>query len=307
MKKLIMVCVAVIIVLILASCKAPEGGLQAAFLCGAVDSDIFNSNTAVLLTDYKKYIDDSVEKTASIRVNDQIFELTYDNTVEQGAARHSYKTKDGKISCYYFDTNKKLAQITIKDDRMNLLSVLSTEEEFLSWIESFLKQFGVDNLSDYEYSCETGIVVSGDDFTYMETISGFHLANENRENSSEEVMLYSFYYCKELGGIRTSDGLTIFIFDGMIIVKFDEKRFADMDAPIQDAKAYDKIVEEFLKNSISEKYTLVSYEVGTPRLTYIEEKLCFEYAVDAELKNNALGGTIATVFSVAVDVNAISK
>ena len=310
MKKLLMIFVSVILLITLASCGAPEVKDSSVFFTGTVDSGILNDNAVFAThttTKTKEFTDSSVENTKSIKINDQVYQISYIKSTQQGESRpiHTYQTKDEKIDCYYFGTSEQLAQISIEDEEISPLGKLATEKEYTSWVESVLNQFGVDDLSAYEYSCETKVITSGADFAGKRSEEGFYIAREDLQDTTERVSSYTFQFRKYLGGIRTSDVTEVYISGYGVIIRFDEKRFADMDAPIQDTKAYDKIVEEFVKNSISEKYTLVSYEAGTPRLYYKDEKLCLGYAVDVELKDNVSGGTIAAVFSVAVDVNAI--
>ena len=320
MKKPIMACMALLMVLILASCKAPGGNTQTVFIWGTADSEIFKGDTASVSSELNEYVDNTVEKIkTNIRVGSSAaFDIAYQKTVEQnGIIRHVYKEVNDLATLRYFGDTQELAQIYFKAEVDSELGKCSTEEEYKRWAMSFPLFLGIkDNVGiegmytrEYKYSCETRVVTSGADFAGQRTVEGFYIPKDD----TETVSGYTFSFTKHLAGVPTSDKISIYvakntIAKNTIILNFDEKRFADTEAPELDMTACDEAVENFLNAKVdTKKYTLASYEAKDAYLTYIGEKLCLVYAVEMDLKDNVSGGTIATAQKVAVDVNAISK
>ena len=315
MKKFLMIGISVILLLSMVACKAPEGvqeNVQAAFIWGLVDSEIFKESTASVPMQMKEYVDDTIEKVKHAEVFiDVFYDVEYQRTTEKnGTVRYVYQANiDGEeLTLRYFGDTQKLAQYAQKGKgAATVMENLSTEKEFKDWISSTLIELGFKDFREgypYTYSCETRVVTSGADFAGQRTVEGFYTAKDD----TEKVSGYTFDYTRYLAGVPTSDKVSVYISKNTVIIDMDEKRFLDTEAPELDMTACDEAVEKFLNAKVdTKKYTLASYEAKDAYLTYIGEKLCLVYAVEMDLKDNVSGGTIATAQKVAVDVNAISK
>lgn len=317
MKKSIMVCMALLMVLILASCKAPGGNTQTVFIWGTVDAEIFKESTSFVPSKLREYVDDTVEKIkrAEVRLG-LFFDAEYQKTTEKnGEVQHVYQVNaEGEaITLTYSGETQEMVQYSQTSKTVaSLLNNIFTEEEFKDWICEFLVDLGQKDFLlgglPYTYSCETKVITSGADFAGQRTVEGFYTAREDLQDVTEEVSAYIFNYTRFLGDVPTSDRVRVYISRNTIIIHLDEKRFSEMKAPELDMTACEEAVENFVNANLdTKKYTLASYEAKDAYLTYIGEKLCLVYAVELNLTNNISGGTIVTAQKVAVDVNAISK
>ena len=315
MKKLMTIGISVILLLSMVACKAPGGNTQTVFIWGTADSEIFKGDTVSVSSELNEYVDNTVEKIKkNIRVGaSAAFDIAYQKTVEQnGIIRHVYNEVNDLATLRYFGDTQELAQIYFKAEVDSELGKCSTEEEYKRWAMGFPLFLGIkDNVGiegmytrEYKYSCETRVVTSGADFAGQRTVEGFYIPKDD----TETVSGYTFSFTKHLAGVPTSDKISIYVAKNTIILNFDERRFANTEAPELDMTACEEAVEKFVNANVdTKKYTLASYEAKDAYLTYIGEKLCLVYAVELNLTNNISGDTIATAQKVAVDVNAISK
>lgn len=309
MKKVLTSVLFVTIVLCLFSCSDAipsnnsENDSYFAVRVGTTDGDYFKEDEN-FIHDSKLFVDEDVKKQRVFSFNEKTFNLEYvnsDNYVYNERQRYRLNTPNGELEAKFFTDSGELAWFSIPKTLTDAPETFRSESEFREWAESFLKKFGINDMSGYTINYKTDFVYSVPGKTSSRTVDSFYIPEPD---SNVTVSFYVIMYTYAIDGVDTSDRYE-FLFntekDGRITVflpnaSFDEYESCPLDMEKAD-KALDDYVKAYLNTTI---YELDSYDVTQKTLTIINGELACEYDLSIELTRDGWGSTRTTLLSVAV-------
>lgn len=232
---------------------------------------------------YKEFHDSESDK--SIKLNGKSVTLNYRNSWwdNNGWQYDAYQSEDDLIEARYSNSTGKLTWLWAEQNCFNIDSNWTTEKEYLNWIKGVLAEYGVKDLSGYDYSCRSITREWGDDWAGHGHYDYFYTI---KDPSCESAYHYYFTFSKTIGGFSVSDKIEVcvrFGIDGGITttISFDEGRFDNVIEIKMDRTKMEKTLDEYVRGCINtEKYNLHSYEITNQVLTYKDGKLCNVYTVE---------------------------
>lgn len=206
-----------------------------------------------------------------------------------------YESQDEKVICKY-NGNDKLCSLYVSGFNDNALSLITAENEYTSWCTAMLKKLVGNIPSEYVYSCETGVVISGEDFAQQEVYPYFYKTDKN----DEQISFYRFSYTRYINGMPTSDEYSVYIRPqgGILKVELSPELFNDEVSVNIDNEKIASSVEHFGKQNTDKKYSLKSYDIKDAYLGYIDGKLNYICSVEFVFTLNS--NEITTLESLAV-------
>lgn len=115
-----------------------------------------------------------------------------------------YISQDEKVICKY-NSNDKLCSLYVNGFNDNALSLTTAENEYTSWCTAMLKKLVGNIPSEYVYSYETGVIISGEDFAQQEVYPYFYKADKN----DEQISFYRFAYTRYINGMPILESLAV--------------------------------------------------------------------------------------------------
>lgn len=254
----------------------------------ASDANILNDQAVIRSQNTNPFVDANANTQADLSLKNNPITVAYKETLMDtyGNQINHYQSTDGKIEAKYDKENGKLVQITATKSDFQMPEDLQTEEDYLTFVKEVLKDYGVTDLSSYQYSCKTGLCVFGENYAYGDSKDCFY---RDFDPSCEELSYYEFRFDKIIDGYHTSDSIQINIsidsIDTMFI-RFDAGKFENVTKiELSESKMLETL-DEYVKGVVhTEKYELLSYKVNNQTLTYVDGKLCNMYTVELNLKS----------------------
>lgn len=189
--------------------------------------------------------------------------------------------ENSNISCYFDSKTDRMLQIFAKNNSINIPDSVKTEADYRAWIEQLLSSYDVGNLSDYNYSCQTSVIVSSENGVTQNQLAYFYTDVKSNERVSRRVFTYTRY----ISGYPTTDRIYISIspITGSVIIKFDERDFANYSFFSCDETQIISAVDSYIFSSINtELYEVSSSNIVNRSLVMIENEAGI--MVDVELK-----------------------
>lgn len=298
MKKiLVLICCAVCVVFALSACGNDTAGkFYDTKLMARGEDGIFKDDVAVVNNQYRELIKAVANNVKTVTVNNNNYTLNYEKTSEYTDNEiNIYISQDEKVICKY-NSNDKLRSLYVNGFNDNVLSLITAENEYTSWCTAMLNKLVGNIPSEYVYSCETGVIISGDDFAQQEVYPYFYKADKN----DEQISFYRFAYTRHINGMPTSDEYSVYIRPqgGILKVELSPELFNDNISVNIDNEKIASSVEHFGKQNTDKKYSLRSYDIKDAYLGYIDGKL--NYICSVEFVFTLDSNEITTLESLAV-------
>lgn len=271
---------------------------------GASDTGIYNDQAIIRQYNSEKFSESNADQQKLLAYGEKEVILTYVESFVNftGNKVHKYQSTGGVASLIYYDESQKLSSITATRSYFSLPNNLKSEDDYLSWIKELLKSFGVSDLSGYEYSCKTGLTISGDNWAAGDTKDYFY---QDYDPSCEKLTRYEFTYTKKINQYKISDNINISISlsTERMSISFDQGQFSNVSKIELDEAKMQKTLEQYVNNCVdTQKYELLSYTVKDQTLTYVDGKLCIVCSVELNLNPLAISepGSIAVLETIGV-------
>lgn len=193
---------------------------------------------------------------------------------------HAYKIKGTEYSKVIIsaETNKVVEYCNIPIDVS-----YSTEQEYISFIQDFIGQSF--DLKEYQYKCTTWHYIFSENAMRSRVEDGFHVCTENEKWNS-----YSFYFDKEVNGIKTLEHISVEFFEDSFYIEMYDFNYED-NVYIQILSMIDSLQEslnEYIKSNVVEDYVITNVDVidntlfirnGLP---YIQSRINVEFSYKDE-------------------------
>lgn len=280
MKKLLgLICCAACVIFALSACgNDTSGKLYDTKLMARGEDGIFNEDAATVNNQYREIIKAVEDNIKTVTVNDDNYTLNYINTWEYAdSAINIYKSQDEKVICEYNGSNK-LCSLYINEFNDSTLSLMATENEYTAWCTAMLKKLAGSIPSEYVYSCETGVIISGEGFAQQEVYPYFY----KTDKADEQISFYRISYTRYINEIPTSDEYSVYIRPqgGILKVNLSPELFTDDVSVNIDNEKIASSVENFGKQNTDKKYSLKAYDIKDAYLGYIDGKLNYICSVE---------------------------
>lgn len=238
------------------------------------------------------YIDESAVERIGIQFLEQSFvtTLNYKKTTEIfNTKTEIYETDDGLTSITVRD--QSLVGIHSYDPAFFPPEDLQTEAEYREWADRMLEAYyNWADLSDYRYSCSTGVRIHGEDFSSGERYDYFYTIPEDsgREDITETISSYDFEYRKYIGDYKTSDYASVHIQkDFAIGIYWGDDDFRLIESIEFDEAAARAAAEAFVWEGLTHPEQIEKVELTDPYLTFIDGQLCCKYSMGTIYKSGA--------------------
>lgn len=282
-KKIVALCLAICIICIAIACDNTQSAqTYEVKLFMHTDSKLFNSDVLLISNPYKEIVNEQANSVESIMINDNTYRLNYSKSLKyKNKTIDIYESTDKKFSCKYNSFNHKLISLYAGELGKEKFSSMIDENKYIAWCNTYLSSLGINSLSEYVYSCKTGVVISSDNSTSQEVFPYFY----ETDKSNEEVSFYEFYFTRYCDSIPTSDEYSIYIRpqNGTLIVNFSSELFtkkSSVDIVDINSEQIRSAIQQFLKKYVNDEYTVNSYNIKDYYLDYIDGKLCYVCGVE---------------------------
>ena len=271
-------------------------------LLNKTDSSLFGSEVKYLSSfndSNDEIVNPKAEKAKEITIGEDKYSLNYSKSLDTGTSIIDiYESEDEKFECRFNSTKNRLNRIAANTLGEDYFAPLKTEGDYVDWCKNLLKQYGIDDISEFEYSCETGVVISGEDFTHQDIRPYFCEAGK----TDGEVSLYRFYFRRYVDLMPTADCYSFYIKPktGFLIVRFSAELFADTSTINADEEQIKTAIDSFFNEYKNDKYSISSYNIEQYRLSYIDNRLCCVCSVAINYSNNANPSYVSTVAEALV-------
>lgn len=273
-------------------------------LLGSRDDDFWKVNAEFIDVSIKEESNsNAIAFKTVVLPNGESVEVNYKNTT-QSVFRNieKYENSSRNVSCGFDADSGKLFQIQFGITKADPIDSSFNESEYKIWIEKILNFYGYISLSDYEYSCQTDIIVSEIDHVYKENYDYFCFGkNEN----NEIVSARTFSYTRTVNNYKTSDKISVTIntINETVMIKFDLKDFTDRDVAAIEQSEIVPIVEAFILSSYNDaKYVANKIEVRDKRLMIIDGTLAIVVETEIEFSQINVEELYTELVSVAIEL-----
>ncbi len=271
------------------------------------DSDVWSSEAKIWKQHseaYKEFQDSEASPEMQLTLKNKSVALKYKSSwlADDGVLCSEYRSENGNIIARYRNDSGKLYRIIAEENQFNVDKNWTTEQEYLDWLKKVLADFGVTDLSQYDYSCQTHTYVWGDDWAGNDHKDYFYTV---KDPTCEELGTYHFNFSKTISGYCVSDRIEVdvrFQSDDSIQVSInlDEGEFENVSEIKLDREKMIQALEEYVNRCVNtDKYQFHSYEITNETLTYKGGKLCYVYTVEVNLTGSAYPddpfGTVETI------------
>lgn len=154
-----------------------------------------------------------------------------------------------------------------------------TEEGFLKNVRDYIGQYvNLSSIEDYKYSCYTNIKEYGEKGYWTKRENGFYTTSDE----NKEVYLYLFCFTLYSGGIATSDSVTVTCDkSGNILGLNFEQSGVEWDSVTVNVTKFERSIEAFINNYVSDLNNLTKYYVKNKQLTVYENEIYMKVYVEA--------------------------
>lgn len=250
-----------------------------------------------------EYNDENAAVSKSVVLpNGDAEEVFYVNSLKYYMADYAvYKSEDENVSCRYDSQTGKLLRISCKNGAVTVPDSLLNEEYYRNWTEHVFSEYGVDDFSNYRYSCETRVYVSNESSAYTDTYEYFY----KDLKANESMYKRSFKYTEHVGDYATEDfvGIDISYPTGSIIIDFDQNKISDSVEVNFDKSKIREIVDSYiLSNLNAEKYRFKSSssEIIAQELVMAENEVCLQVDVAMTFVNKESGSAYTAPFTLII-------
>ncbi len=228
---------------------------------------IFNEQVKNLVYLPSAYQDQNADATKTITMdNGRVEKLYYVESGKSDLQDYSlYSSANKQIKCKYDSRTGNLIQISADENTIAAPDDTTTEAEYRTWVEALLAAYGVQDLSGYQYACETLTRISTEDSLSTDSYPYFYMASK----SNESIYTRNFTFAQYINNRETTDHIFVHISfaSGFVLINFDQNQFAnDIDATLDDATLH-TVVDACFSDYLVPKYTLASYEIENPKWT----------------------------------------
>lgn len=295
-KKLCVLCLIICITFAFAACESNQQAssktewdhIYEVKLLNKTDSSLFRSDVKYIssfIDSNDEIVNPKAEKAKEITICENKYSLHYSKSLDTGTSIIDiYESEDKKYECRFNSSKNRLNRIVANTLGEDYFAPLKTEDDYVDWCKKLLEQYGIDDLSKFEYSCETGVVVSGENFTRQDIRPYFCEAGK----TDGEVSLYRFYFRRYVDLMPTADCYSFYIRPktGLLIVRFSAELFAETSTINADEEQIKTAIDSFLNEYKNDKYSISSYNIEQYRLSYIDNRLCCVCSVAINYSNN---------------------
>ncbi|MBQ7909539.1 MAG: hypothetical protein IJ363_01940 [Clostridia bacterium] len=285
--------------LLFSSCNNTSSSLQVV-MWGQADGTVFKSSVKSVENATNQYQDEEAQKEKNVTlVNGEIEKVYYVESHKKGQEELAvYSSKNGNITCSYDRETNKLIKLSAKNNAIIVPDNVKSEVDYKAWVEGVLALYGVEDLSDYRYSCKTAVVVSNENSTYKETHAYFY----SDQKANERISSLEFSYTKYIEDYPTTDRIEVSVLtSGSIIVKFDEHRFDDSVYISFDESDIHTAVESFVSSSINAgEYKYDTINITNKVLTHYDTEVCMQVYVEINMLNRGDHTPVTTMVTLLV-------
>lgn len=280
---LILIIIVGLLILSLTSCGNEAVDSLPRILVSSSDGDVFNTSVEYIDIVGKEYQDKNADNTKSIVVNGTQENVFYEHsTKSQLTDMTVYQSKSKDITCYYDKNSDLPIQIVIQNGAIPIPDTDAVESDYRDWVEQVLATYGINDLSDYRYLCQTSVTVSNPESLYNDHYMYFYTDIKSNESINDRT----FTYTKYCGDYPTTDRIYVNVshFFQNVIIKFDRHQFTNDTEPPFNEEMITNAVRSYITNSVNtEKYKLDSMNIKNERLTVVDNQICMEIDVEITL------------------------
>lgn len=226
------------------------------------------------------YTSDSVPKQKSLSLDGSVYDMTYDYSAgdKYGSLKfHTYVSNNEEIEAGYIDGRESFVKLFFSDYEA---PQFSTEDDYFEWGKNILEKYGVMDLEDYIFSCNTWLLVEGKDSLSSITYNRFLVANA----PNQEVAGYQFYFTRYIDGYPTTDKFLINLWfsSSGLTIWFDVEQFKGIESFEIDREKVEDNLKYYIANNIRSGNTLISCVIKDEVLAIINDRVCVCYTIEAE-------------------------
>ena len=270
---------------VFAGCAKQTAG-YAAKLC-ASDSGYYNAD----LPYSSEEVTEPEEQSITYALGDDSLELTYFQSVDiPGRHVEEYTNEGNTIAVGRYADTGNTAYVIYSDGSNVISETLTTEAEYRAWVEDYLNELMPDeDLSQYDYICETSYACTEEDSLSFDKYDGFYIPQEN-----EKINSYTFKYVKTFNGYKTYDivGVTIVPYRSaeepckVVGVGYSNHEFDNFGSVNLNEQSVNAAVEAALRSAIKDgSYEFKSFEIENYILVYENGELGVVCGVSTTVEN----------------------
>ena len=249
--------------------------------------------------DYSFYLSEEGVSPLTVYINGEAETLKYSQNRYERRYYNGYKNNT-YIECAVTPNTNQISRVHLRGGDYpysEIYSQFSTEDEYLSWINALVVSYGIFDLDNFEYNCQTTFYDEMDSFVRR---SGFveDVGYGNKWSG------YVFEFVRYAGDLQTDDYVMIVVGNDEFILDVSPYRFDDMMNAIIDADELYFKIEEYVPTTVNSYYVFDSIsEIKEKKLTYYQKRLCVVYTFTANIipaVEGVFDTTGGLLYSVAV-------
>ena len=247
----------------------------------------YNADYASLVQGYGPAVKEGVAKSPNVEFDFQPPEqqvLTIDgktyvaeySTQLLGKLEYRYYSNQSNPSITYslFADTGKFASISLFGGTIDYNKIFEehkTEEEYLDWIRSLLAEYGIDDLDEYTYTCET---------LYT---SGYY---SNSFSTPDNLDGYQFNFVRYVNGMKTDDTASVSIYKNSFSLVVSPGKFKDFYNATIDILQCDAVAESFMMDSLESGWSFTDIKFDGCILKSNGDLIYLEYSYLVELRDS---------------------